>query len=125
MTTRLDRALIVRDAVLSWLRDNGRDEVISGFRVRVGDASPFSFLHTTPFSGIPRDGPTPRNFGEAALLQRHGPINLPYGLDVMLSGRKVMNLEWGHDGSPDLVSFAKGNWDAQLLDAVAPAVIAA
>ena len=119
-TTRLDRALIVRDAVLAWLLDNGRDEMISGFRVRAGEVAPFRFIYRTPFSRIPLNGLKPRNFGDAALMQQRGPVNLPYALDVWWADRKVMLLEWDHDGSPDLTSFAKGDWDAHLLDVVDP-----
>lgn len=123
--TRLDRALIVRDAVLGWLRDNGREEVISGFRVRGGEVAGFRFIYRTPFSRVPLNGLKPRNFGEAAILQRRGPVNLPYALDVWWGDRKVMLIEWAHDGSPDLASFTKGQWDSELLAAVAPTGIAA
>jgi hypothetical protein len=124
MATRLDRALNVRDAVLAWLLDNGRDEMLSGFRVRGGEVAPFRFIYRTPFSRIPLNGLKPRNFGDAALMQRRGPGNLPYALDVWWAGRKVMSLEWDHDGSLDLASFAKGDWDAQLLDVVDPGAAA-
>jgi len=93
--------------------------MISGFRVRGGEVAPFRFIHRTPFSRIPPNGLKPRNYDDAVLLQR-GPVNLSYALDVWLSGRKVMLLEWDHDGSPDLASFAKGDWDAQLIDVVDP-----
>jgi hypothetical protein len=119
--TRLQRALIVRDAVLAWLRDHGITEIVSGMRVLGGEVAPYRFIHRTPFTELPDN--LNRDYQYAVLLQERGrPVNLPYGLDVCLSGCKVMNLEWDNDGSPDLVSFAKGDWDGQLLDMVAPAI---
>jgi hypothetical protein len=38
---------------------------------------------------------------------------MPYGLDIW-AHQKVMNLEWDDDGSVELITFKRGEWEAQL-----------
>ena len=52
--TRTVRAIIIRDAVMCWLVDNGRDERINGLALlRRGQVGDFTILHRTPFRDFP------------------------------------------------------------------------
>jgi hypothetical protein len=76
----------------------------------------FEILLRTPFSRLHFRAPaSSRSYAGALLLQRRGPLTLPWGIDIWLSGHKVMNLEWGDAGRVDLVSFRGGDWEQRLL----------
>ena len=119
--TRHERALIVRSRVLAWLPGNSRFEEISdaaktySLRPLHAKIGTFSISHHTPFSGT-FPGPTIASHHDAVFWQSCAKKRLGYGLDVWHVERgKVMNLVWGHAGQSELVSFAKGDWDADLL----------
>ena len=119
--TRHERALIVRDRVLAWLPGNSRFKHISNaakthssreLAATIGD---FKMLYRTPFSGT-MPGPTIKTHHDAVFWQSRPSKSLGYGLDVWHVERgKVMNLEWDHGGYSELVSFTKGDWDADLM----------
>jgi hypothetical protein len=67
MPSRKERALAVRAAILPWLREQGRVEAVSEYRVlRAEGFSGFSFVHRTPFSGIPLAGTKPHKASQRA-----------------------------------------------------------
>jgi hypothetical protein len=121
--SRMFRAQAVRDRIVAWLADKGQIEVISGLRVQRETAGPYTILYRTPFSGLARMA-TGGSYDQAALWQANQ--NLQYGLDVWENFsadgqprmRKLLNLEWNHDGHAELVSFKAGDWDAALLCAL-------
>lgn len=109
--TRLIRALTVRDRVLEWLPGHSSfhlepDGRLGGLTAILDG---FALVHRTPL------------FGRFAKLPRDdAPANLAYGLDIWQHRQgevtgKVMNFEWGHGSEVNLISFAKGEWDASLL----------
>src|SRR5438874_7811717 len=111
--TRCQRALVLRNLVLDWLRENGRDEVVDGLRVRTAAVGEFLILFRTPFCGAP---PMKGRRGyEAAVLEQHGCFSHPYSLDVWSRRQKVMNVGWHHNGALDLVGFRGGEWETKLI----------
>lgn len=129
--TRLDRALNVRDHVIAWLPGNSRAELTGdaantfALRVQRAEVGQYMFMYRTPFSG----SMPPLKFESlhhAALFQSSGAENLPYSLDVWerysKDGhqriRKLMNLEWGHNGEARLVGFHSGDWDEALVNSM-------
>ena len=101
--TRKDRAIAIRDAVLPWLQQHGDAVTVGGARFVAADLDKFKIMHRTPFGG--RDQLAARSYAEALYLQQHGSPNLPYGLEILSAGGKVMNIEWDDNGRTDLVSF--------------------
>jgi hypothetical protein len=55
--------------------------------------------------------------GKYMLAQIGKVANLPYGLDVWVSKKKVMNIEWADDGRVELISFKPGDWQQRLAAA--------
>jgi len=88
--------------------------------LRLGD---WTFVHRTPFSNLAETPEAKRHRLIAAALGMAKPV-LPYALDIWLGG-KVMNLEWDHAGSAQLISFRKGEWDAELAAALSSVEVAA
>jgi hypothetical protein len=80
---------------------------------RLGD---IRMMYRTPFQQMPEIRLTDSERYRLAANGIEMPRQLPYGLDVWVT-RKVMNLEWDHQGNPDLVSFKPGDWEADLLGA--------
>lgn len=101
-STKLRRALVVRDAVMPWLREHGTLEIVKRRDDRIETAvhatiDGFDIWYQTPFGkGISRDLP-----------------GFAHGLQI--SG--CMTLEWADDGRADF-SFRAGKWDSALLRAL-------
>jgi hypothetical protein len=49
----------------------------------------------------------------------HGKPPLGHILDVYGDGGKMLNLHWDNDGNIEIVSFKRGDWEEEILDAVA------
>lgn len=95
--------MILREHLIDWLFENGERKMIGKFPMVSASIGAFDILHGTPLAG------------------QH-PATHQYTLDVW-KGAKVLNLQWtGND--IELVSFAPGNWDAELLDAIRSAEFA-
>ena len=100
-STKLQRALAVRDAVLPWLREHGTLEavgqsdgtVVPALHATIGG---FDIWYQPPFSGLRvSSADTPGQ---------------PCGLKIL----GCMVLVWADDGRTDF-SFRAGKWDAVLL----------
>src|SRR5258707_13224212 len=91
--TRRARAIVIRDAVLPWLREHGTDEVIEGCRVRTAEIGEFQFCCRTPFSGAPGPKKNAPHGYQRALLSQQRHFGLSYGLDVWTTGKKAMSIE--------------------------------
>ena len=90
-STKLRRALAVRDAVLPWLREHGTLEAVGQSDGTAGPAlhatiGGFDIWYQAPFSGS------------------------PYGLRIP----GCMILAWADNGEAEF-SFRAGKWDAALL----------
>jgi hypothetical protein len=117
--TRIERAIIIRDALVAWLPHRGGPRTHGPLRVIEATAGRFLILYRTPFSGaLPKLVAT--NCREAQLLQRFGQPNLHYGLDVWADLKKVMNVEWDLRGQVDLVAFRCSGWEDELLSRIRP-----
>jgi hypothetical protein len=120
---RWQRALVLRDALLPWLREHGtlsRRFGHSGLEAAIAD---FRISLRTPFSRRH----TPNGWYKAWALQ-HGSaiVTLPYGLDIWLPDKKVMNCEWEQREETkelviQLISFRGGEWEDHLLQALTAA----
>jgi len=118
MTTRLQKAVVLRDLALPRLEAQGepypeppmldaqrKPVVMHGTSLIV---PPFRLLLRAP-----QEAPPPR---EPAYWQQH--LNLPWALEVWREGQnKVMHLIWAAPASVvRLVSFRPGDWPDLLLD---------
>src|SRR4030095_434600 len=95
-SSRKERAIAIRAAVLAWLRKHGVDEVIEGCRVRSAEIGEFQFLYRTPFSGTPAPKKNATRGFAGALLSQQRRFGRPYSLDVWTARKKVLNIEWGN-----------------------------
>jgi hypothetical protein len=124
---RIETALQLRDHALSILRQHGRYEPVGDAKFLMWNGEAFSISHRTPFQqwGYGPDiaaGSLAATYGlsldqakYAATL--HGiklPEVLPYCLDIW-RGKKVMSLEWADDGRSCIISFKRGEWEAEFL----------
>jgi hypothetical protein len=103
-STKLQRALAVRDAVLPWLREHGTLEAVGQSDGTVGPAlhatiGGFDIWYQTLFSRL--------RISSADIPE------LPYGLKIP----GCMILVWADDGRTDF-SFRAGKWDAALFRAL-------
>lgn len=126
-TERAQRAAELRDAALVLIRDAGvRDGQLSVWRSGELTAS----LHT-PFGGVLFSKPEPKvsrfEHEGLKLMQvetvKDADANLPWGVNVWASGRKVFNIEW-NERPPRLnvLTFQRGDWERDLLAACAGAI---
>ena len=109
-----DRALAIRDHLLPLVRDGGvlecqRDAV----RVIALQRDPWLFKHWTPFRGLSPDEASSPGYRHALERQRTRP-DLPYGLEVW-RGPKVLGVLWADDGSFEVDSFVRGQWEDEAL----------
>src|ERR1700730_1822437 len=122
-STKLARALLLRDAALAVLRRMGVWETIAvrGARdmkflsARIGS---LQISYRTPFRGMQAADALKYRAAQHGLTV---PQNLRYGLDVW-APNKVLNIEWDDKGSYALVSFRPGAWEAELTALAEPEV---
>ena len=107
-TDRTARALAIRDHLLPLIRARGaiHESSESGLRVVVWRTGRFDFLLRSPFAPLP--DAAPKSYAEA-------PFQLPWGLDVVQHGRKVLRLQWDGAGRVEVISFNRGRWEAEAL----------
>jgi hypothetical protein len=114
MTSRMQRAIELRDAALNLVRAHGRWESaknISG-KYLFAEIDGLRILHTTPFTRLPEPPEAIKYM--AALSGR--PMNLPYSLDVWAPGSgKVFFIKWDGKAQFNLVNFRRGGWEDVLL----------
>jgi hypothetical protein len=126
--TKLERAIHVRDMVLSILQSAGTWKPInmpSGPTKHLAfEDGTLSVMLRTPFQ--PVHGMSNRYKHAAATLGIEARGNLPYGLDVWTNHKKVLNIGWNDGESVQLVSFHRGDWErhvaALALKSKVPAV---
>jgi hypothetical protein len=120
MTLRLvasgDRdALAIRDHLLPLIRSHGAIEVQrDAVRVVSWRHDAWEFEHWTPFNDLqPGEASSPGY--RQALKRQHSEPDLPYGLDIRLSGARVMSVLWSDDGSFQVAVFSRGRWEQDVL----------
>lgn len=120
MTPKQQRAHEIRDAALEWLKYQGTfADVESMKRCRQYKDEDISILLRTPFQGKPFKITEEQKY-QAALANIEVKENLPYGLDIWLTGDgKVFNFEWDYNnGDFKMTRFKRGKWEGQLLYSV-------
>ena len=120
MTLRLvassdDGALAIRDHLVPLVRARGTIEVqrdaVRLIKWRLGE---WSFEHWTPFNDLqPGEASSPGY--RQALKRQRAASDLPYGLEVWLSGMRVLSVLWADDGSFQVATFARGAWEEEAL----------
>ncbi|MBV8590211.1 MAG: hypothetical protein JO212_09150 [Acetobacteraceae bacterium] len=110
-----DRALVIRDHLLRLIRARGTLEDLHGpVRAVVLKMGPWGFVHWTPFNELlPGEALSP-GYRHALERQRVVPT-LPYGLQVIWHGTKVLNLLWGDNEHFAVATFIRGYWEEEAL----------
>lgn len=110
-----DRALAIRDHLLTLVRDRGRLEAQRGpVRLVTLDAGPWTLSHWTPFSELSAQEASSPGYRHA-LARQHSRPDLPYGLDVARDGTTVLTVLWADDGSFAVLAFERGDWEERAL----------
>jgi hypothetical protein len=109
-----DRALAIRDHLVTVVRERGRLQVQSGaLRPIVFQDGPWMVSHWTPFNALsPGEASSPGY--RHALERQHTRPDLPYGLDVW-HGERVLSILWSDQGNFEVVVFVRGAWEAEAL----------
>ncbi len=120
-TTKLARALVLRDAALTVVTRIGVWEAVKAARGTSGAdtmkilSARLGGLHIfyrTPFQQLPQPDDSLKHHAA-----QHGltvPKNLPYGLDIW-APKKVLNIEWDDKEKVKLVSLRRGEWETELI----------
>jgi hypothetical protein len=119
MTLRLvasgnDRALAIRDHVLTLLRRDGVLEVQRD-TVRLVELrlDPWLFRAWTPFSALfPTEAASPGY--RHAIERQHTRPDLPYGLEIW-RGDKMLCVQWADGGAFEVADFVRGSWEDAAL----------
>jgi len=108
-------ALVIRDHLLPLIRARGTIEVQrDALRLVTWRLGEWGFEHWTPFNDLqPGEAASPGY--RQALKRQHTESDLPYGLDVWLSGVRVLRLLWADDGSFQVAAFSRGLWEEEAL----------
>jgi hypothetical protein len=109
-----DRALAIRDHLLTVVRERGRLQVQKGpLRLSVFETGPWIVNHWTPFNALsPEEASSPGY--RHALERQHSRPDLPYGLDVW-HGEKVLGILWSDQGRFEVTIFVRGSWEDEAL----------
>ena len=106
---RIEDALMIRDLAHRVLGAKGQWRPVGKSNWLTLQESGLTIALRTPFQKLPQPYENTK-FRVAALGYK---LNLPYGLDIW-APQKVMNLEWDDDGSVEVITFKRGEWEAQL-----------
>jgi hypothetical protein len=110
-----DRALAIRDRLLPLVRERGTVEVQHGaVRLVALEMDPWVFHHWTPFNDLLPDEASSPGYRHA-IERQHATPDLPYGLEVWRGGPKVLSVLWADDGSFEVASFVRGEWEEEAL----------
>jgi hypothetical protein len=124
---KIETALQLRDHALSILRQHGSYQGDSDAKFLMWKDESFGIWLRTPF----QKWDTGPEVAAKTLAAKHGlsldqakyaanlhglklPEVLPYCLDIW-RGKKVFSLEWADDGRSHIISFKRGDWEAELL----------
>jgi len=115
VTTDARRAISIRDHVLPLLRQHGTVEVqrdvvrLTELRIKG-----WIFRCWTPFNEIGREEASSPGYRHAIERQRSRK-SLPYGLDIEEGSARVLRILWSDDGTVDVASFVRGQWEDEVL----------
>ena len=115
VTTDTRRAIAIRDHVLPLLRQHGTVEVqrdvvrLTELRIRA-----WVLRFWTPFNELGREEASSPGYRHAIERQRSRK-SLPYGLDIWEKSARVFRILWSDDGTVDVVSFVRGQWEDEVL----------
>lgn len=111
---RIDRARLIRDAILAIPQAQWEWDTSSGERYLSLDRDTWHASLRTAFSGPPPPMPDTPTYLHALVLQQTPP-RLPNVLDLWVRGqRKVLSVEWDGDDIR-LISMRPGLWELELL----------
>jgi len=116
VASRDDAALATpRDHLVPLVRQRGTLEVQrDAVRLVVLRDGVLTIKHWTPFNDLSSDEAVSPGYRHA-LAQQHSVPDLPYGLDIWHTGNRVLRLRWSDDGALEMVEFARGGWEAEVL----------
>jgi hypothetical protein len=104
-SAKLTRALALRDAALLVVKRRGEWEKVKVAKRAGPGSGDMKFLSV--------------HIGNLSISYRPSfqrvDVPLPYGLDVWVPSKKVMNIGWDAQGNIDLVSLRPGAWEAELI----------
>ena len=109
------RALAIRDHLLPLFETHSVMQEVSGAAGRLAVCTIEGFTCTLrgPFTAWPVEAPPAASYEQAISRQRAKPA-LPWRLDVW-HGHTVLNLQWGDDGTVEVISFTRGPWEDAAL----------
>ena len=115
VTTDTGRAITIRDHILPFLRQDGTVEVqrdvVRLTELRIRD---WVFRFWTPFNELGREEASSPGYRHAIERQRSRTV-LPYGLDICEGTARVLRILWSDDGTVDVASFVRGQWEDEVL----------
>jgi hypothetical protein len=111
----------------SWepVRVRGEQRKVMGLRLgslSMSLTTPFQKFHMEPPKIPDRIKGDYARYGAAALMSRLKP-HLGFGLDVWGTDGKVLNVLWNNEGEIEIVSFKRGDWEEEILDAVSMSTV--
>ena len=115
VTTDTPRAIAIRDHVLPLLRQHGTVEVqrdvvrLTELRIRA-----WVFRFWTPFNELGREEASSPGYRHAIEKQRSRK-SLPYGLEIWEGSARIFRILWSDDGTVDVASFVRGQWEDEVL----------
>ena len=110
-----DRALVIRDHLVSLVREHGTLELQRGpVRLVVLRTGPWSVEHWTPFADLASGEASSPGYRHA-LARQYARPDLSYGLDVWRDGAKVLSVLWADGGAFEVAAFARGAWEDEAL----------
>ena len=109
-----DRALAIRDHVLTVVRERGRLQIQRGpLRQIVFETGPWIVNHWTPFNTLSPEEASSTGYRHA-LERQHTRPDLPYGLDIW-HGEKVLSILWSDRERFKVAIFVRGSWEDEAL----------
>ncbi|MBV8398905.1 MAG: hypothetical protein JOZ17_09210 [Acetobacteraceae bacterium] len=115
VVTDTGRAIAIRDHILPLLRRDGTVEVqrdvVRLTELRIRD---WVFRLWTPFNELGREEASSPGYRHAIERQRSRKA-LPYGLDICEGTAPVLRILWSDDGTVDVASFVRGQWEDEVL----------
>jgi hypothetical protein len=107
--TKTEDALMIRDLARRVLGAKGQWQSVGKSNFLTVQETGLRILLRTPFQKFPQ----PDERMKFLVAARDYKLNMPYGLDIW-APLKVLNLEWDDDGSVEVITFKRGEWEAQL-----------